>query len=245
MEGNDHMPDPIYTSHQGLINLANRECGYKAVWVENGAQARWSNKGNLVIEHQNGSEDVCKAGRVISSDRGSVPSRPVDMPRQDHGYDRGDSGRVQDLIRMAESAKRNTNTYAEQDRQVSQILDRAIDFAGNADDVIAIAAAAKSNSATYATQDRIVTSAMAKGEVVLHSAGDAVRLADSAKRNSATYATQDRTVEGVLTVGARMARSSYDFDDLKSAAKRNTATYATQDRVLRRINDEQLNAIYR
>jgi hypothetical protein len=59
------MPDPIYTSHQGLINLANRECGYKAVWVENGAQGRWSNKGNLVIEHRNGTEDVCRAGRVI------------------------------------------------------------------------------------------------------------------------------------------------------------------------------------
>lgn len=238
----EHMPDPIYTSHQGLISLANRECGYKAVWVENGASARWSNKGNLVIEHTNGSEDVCKAGRVISSNRGSVPAQPMPMPSH---HDYGDSGRVQDLIRMAQAAKRDTRTYAEQDRQVSQILDRAIDFAGTADDIVAIADAAKDCTATRAAQDRVVTSAMAKGEVVMHSARDAVRMADAAKRTTSTYAAQDTAVEGVLTAGARLARSSYDFDDLKSAAKRTTATYATQDRVLRRINDEQLNAIYR
>jgi hypothetical protein len=241
----EHMPDPIYTSHQGLINLANRECGYKAVWVENGASARWSNKGNLVIEHTNGSEDVCNAGRVISSNRGSVPARPVDIPPSRPDYRHGDSGRVRDLIDMARAAKRDTRTYAEQDAQVGRILDRAIDLADNADDIIAVAEAAKSNSATYATQDRIVSSAMAKGEVVMHSAYDAVRLSDSAKRNSATYATQDRTVAGVLTTGARLARHGGDFEDLKAAARRNTATYATQDRVLRVIADEQMNAIYR
>jgi hypothetical protein len=84
------VPDPIYTSHQGLINLANRECGYKNVYVEQGAQGRWSNKGNLVVEHRNGSEDVCRNGRVISRGQNSQPYRdPVyqNPPRRDYDRD--------------------------------------------------------------------------------------------------------------------------------------------------------------
>jgi hypothetical protein len=70
-----------------LINLANRECGYKAVWVEPGAQGRWSNKGNLVIEHRNGTEDVCRAGRVVGHNGRPEPYRdPVyqNPPRRDY-----------------------------------------------------------------------------------------------------------------------------------------------------------------
>ena len=64
------MPDPIYTSHQGLINLANQECGYRNVYVGQGDSGRWSNKGNLVIEHNNrGTEETCSGGRVISGEQ--------------------------------------------------------------------------------------------------------------------------------------------------------------------------------
>ena len=61
------MSNPIYASHQGVVSLANQECGYRNVWVDRGDTARWSNRGNLVVEHNyRGTEDVCHNGYVIN-----------------------------------------------------------------------------------------------------------------------------------------------------------------------------------
>jgi len=89
------MSNPIYTSHQGLVSLANRECGYRNVWVDRGDTARWSNRGNLVVEHnRRGTEDVCSDGRVLSRNQPNnnrpdyYPRHDRYQPRHEH-YDRG------------------------------------------------------------------------------------------------------------------------------------------------------------
>src|SRR4051794_13827953 len=64
------MSSPIYASHQSLVAMANNECGYQRVWVDHGDTARWSDRGNLVIEHnRRGTEEVCGGGRVLSGER--------------------------------------------------------------------------------------------------------------------------------------------------------------------------------
>ncbi|MBC7541438.1 MAG: hypothetical protein H7338_01765 [Candidatus Sericytochromatia bacterium] len=87
------MPDPIRTSHQGLINLANQECGYRNVYVDRNDTGRWSNKGNLVIEHNNrGTQETCRGGQVISGEqRNNSHERYQDQPYQRNDqYQRND-----------------------------------------------------------------------------------------------------------------------------------------------------------
>ncbi|MBC7544592.1 MAG: hypothetical protein H7338_17870 [Candidatus Sericytochromatia bacterium] len=78
------MPDPIRTSHQGLINLANRECGYRNVFFDRNDTRCWSNKGNLVIEHNNrGIPETCRNGQVISNEqRNNSNDRYQNQPYQ-------------------------------------------------------------------------------------------------------------------------------------------------------------------
>ncbi len=80
---------PNVTDRSSQINLVNQECGYRNVWVENGDTTRWSNRGNLVVEHNwKGTEDVCRDGYVVSRNqplRGSVPV-PAPFPYYPQPY---------------------------------------------------------------------------------------------------------------------------------------------------------------
>jgi hypothetical protein len=95
----------IVTDNYSLARLADQQCGRDYwsgrpnVMVERGDSARWSNRGNLVVEHNwRGTEDVCRDGYVVSRNQplhGSVPVPPPfpyypqpypSHPHQPHGH---------------------------------------------------------------------------------------------------------------------------------------------------------------
>jgi hypothetical protein len=85
------MPDPVNGYGKQLIPLVNQECGYKNVYVDNNTTARWSNKGNLVVEQNNtGDQCTCKDGMVINRQRmtnSNMPKDPIRLPPREVEYD--------------------------------------------------------------------------------------------------------------------------------------------------------------
>src|SRR5437879_1626836 len=107
-KGMGKMPDPINGQGHQLIGLVNQQCGYKNVWVDNNTTARWSNKGNLVVEdNTKGTECSCRDGMVLASNQplnhgSQVPHQQVEFqPRNDSA---NNSGRVRELIQFANAA---------------------------------------------------------------------------------------------------------------------------------------------